>query len=269
MMSLINYLKDIRKKGNRSFTLEQVMQDLNVSKNSALVAIHHLKKQGEIISPARGLYVIVPPEYQLQGSIPPEELIPILMKYLNADYYVSLLTAGLFHGASHQRPHRFQVISTKRTQHPLEFGYIKIEFIYKKSIAGLPINDVVVKTGYLKVATPELTAMDLLLYRSKSGGLNHIATVLAELVEVIDADKLIKLAHVSDQIAWVQRLGYILEKIETMEEKKKKNIIDKLALYLKNKMTKFVPLAPQLSRTHFPRSKKWMIIENTTIESDL
>ena len=167
-MNLINYLKDIRQKGECSFSLKQIMSDLSLSKNAALNAIHRLKIQGELISPAKGLYVIVPPEEQPYGSIPANELVPIFMEYLQADYYTSLLTAAQYYGASHQKPNRFQIISNKRTKHPLEFGHTKIEIIYKKSLADLPIKDVVVKTGYLKMATPELTAMDLFLYPKKN-----------------------------------------------------------------------------------------------------
>ena len=49
-------------------------------------------------------------------------------------------------------------------------------------------------TGYLKVATPELVALDLLNYPNHAGGLNHIATVFSELIETLDPVKLINLA---------------------------------------------------------------------------
>lgn len=268
-MNFSNYLKKIRQKGKRYFTLEQAMSDLKLSKNATLNAIHRLKARGELIRPAQGLYVIVPPEHQLQGSIPAEKLVPILMGYLKADYYVSLLPGALYHGAAHQKPGRFQVISNKRLKHPLTFGQVKIELIYKKSLMGLPIQDITVSTGYLKVATPELVALDLLLYPTKSGGLNHIATVLSELVEAIDADKLIALAEISGEKAWLQRFGFILEKIDTMDEEGTKLIINKLETYLKEKMTVYVPLASEISKVGYPRLNKWMIIKNTEIESDL
>jgi len=83
------------------------------------------------------------------------------MQYLDANYYVALLTAGLFQGATHQKTARFQVISDKRIKHPSVFGDVEINFIYKKSVSGLPTQDFTVSTGYLKVATPELVALDL------------------------------------------------------------------------------------------------------------
>lgn len=268
-MNLLNYIKDIRQRGKRSFTLKQVMSDLNMSKNAALSAIHRLKTHGDLISPSRGLYVIVPTEYQLQGAIPADELVPILMNHLQADYYVSLLSGAQYHGASHQKPIRFQVITNKRIKHPLEFGLVKIELVYKKTLSNLPIQNIVVGVGYLKIATPELVAFDLLTYSNRCGGLNHISTVLSELTESLDADKLISLATVVRKNAWLQRLGFILEQIDPMDREKTNQIIDRLQHYLEGKMLGFVPLAPELSKAGCPRVKKWRIIANTGIESDL
>jgi len=269
IMNLSAYVKEIRQKGQRSFTLVQLIKDQNLSNNAAINAIARLRKQGDLITPAKGLYIIVPPEHQPYGSIPAEELVPILMQYLQADYYVSLLSGAGYHGATHQKPGRFQVITNKRVKHPLEFGRVKLELVYKKSLASLPIQNLTVATGYLKVATPELVALDLLTYPRRSGGLNHIATVLTELVEAIDADKLIKLAEIIGEKAQLQRLGYILEQLDTMEEEKKLLLIDKLIKYLDGKISLYVPLASELPKKSFPRIGKWRIIANTNIESDL
>ncbi len=263
------YLDQLRSLGRRYFSFKDIIKDLKVSENSAKSGIYRLKNEGKIISPAKGLYVIVPPEHQIQGSIPAEELVPILMKYIEADYYISLLSGASFYGAAHQKPARFQIISNKRIKHPLEFGQVKLEIIYKKSLANLPLQDFTVNTGYLKVASPQLVVLDLLSYPAKSGGLNHIATVLSELIEAIDADKLIELAEIIGEKAWLQRLGFILEKIEFMDEEKANQLIERLQKYLTGKMVAFVPLASELSNTGCSRNKKWMIIENTNIESDL
>jgi predicted transcriptional regulator of viral defense system len=150
--------------GKRHFTFQEIIQDLHISENAAKAGLFRLKKAKKIITPIKGLYVMVPPEHQPYGSIPAEELVPLIMQYLCANYYVALLTAGLFHGATHQKPARFQVISDKRIKHPLAFGDVEIDFIYKKSVSELPTQDFTVSTGYLKVATPELIAIDLFKY---------------------------------------------------------------------------------------------------------
>ena len=43
-----------------------------------------------------------------------------------------------------------------------------------------------------------------------------------------------------------------------------------LAKYVqKNKLQSYLPLASEISKVGYPRCKKWRIIENTEIESDL
>jgi predicted transcriptional regulator of viral defense system len=268
-MDLQAYIKEIRRNGRRCFSINDLLEQFQISRNHARVALHRLLRRGDLISPARGLYVIVPPEHQSYGCIPAEELTPLLMAYLNTDYYVALLSAAAFHGAAHQKSAKFQVISSKRRAHPLVFGDVAIALIYKKSLAKLPTQDFTVSTGYLKVATPELTALDLLNYPEHAGGLNHIATVLSELVETLDADKLIELAKKIGAEYQLQRLGYILEKIDVMDEDKREIIVSTLAEFLDSNMKYYIPLASEIEKIGYPRSKKWKIIENTDVESDL
>ncbi len=268
-MNLRSYIKDIRKNGKRCFTILDIVQQFNVSNSHARVALHRLLKTGDLISPARGLYVIVPPEHQPHGSIPSQELVPLVMNYLGVHYYVALLSAGLFYGATHQKPARFQVISDKRIKHPSTFGDVEIDYIYKKSVLELPTQDFTVSTGYLKVATPELVALDLLEYPNHAGGLNHIATVFSELIETLDPIKLINLAKNTRTEYQLQRIGYILEHIDVSDESNAAMIINALALYVKENKPSYLPLASEISKIGYHRCQRWRIIENSEIESDL
>jgi predicted transcriptional regulator of viral defense system len=263
------YIKEIRKKGSRCFTLQQMITTLGTSHASALVGLHRLKQSGDIISPAKGFYIIVPPEYQGQGSIPPEDLVLLLMEYLNQQYYVGLLSAAQHYGATHQRPNSLQVICNKRRQHPSVFGSVHIDYIYKKKLESLPIHQKQITSGYLNIASPELVIYDLLYYSNRAGGLNHIGTVLSEMIESIDGDKLVDLALHLQEMAWLQRLGYLLDQIETEDEDKQFIITQKISDYLEGKIKGYAPLEPGISRKGYPRNKRWKIIENTQIESDL
>jgi predicted transcriptional regulator of viral defense system len=268
MATFQDYIKSVRSAGFSAFTLDKAITDLHISRNAVICGMYKLKKKGEVVSPAKNLYVIVPPEYQSIGSLPAEELIPILMQHWGLPYYVCLLSSALYFGASHQKPQIFQVMVSKQLK-PIVCGKIKIEFIYKKSLENLPTRSIPVKTGYLVVATPELTAMDLLLYSHQAGGLNHIATVLSELIEEIDPKQLITFLGQSEKKSWVQRLGYILEHIESMDEQKQKNIIKLLHKHVADKSFTPIALAPELPTKGKYRDHRWMIIANTDIESDL
>lgn len=267
MSTLESYIKDLRAHGRLYFTTQKALADLGISHAALNSRIYRLKKMGELVSPAKNLFVIVAPEYRSLGCLPAAELIPILMKYWQQEYYAGLLTAALYHGASHQKPQIFQVVVNKQIP-PLSQGKVFIEFITKKSLENVPTQEINVKTGYLKISSPEVTAMDLLLYTHRVGGLNTIGTVLSELIETLDAQKLVTLAKHFKGKAWVQRLGWIFEHIDTMDNERKKSLLDALQDYLLTQRLFYIPIASELETAGCARNKKWMIIENTTIESD-
>ncbi len=268
MANFSDYIKSIRARGRVYFTSHEAITELGISQNALNCGMYKLRKKGEIVSPAKNLNLIVPPEYQSIGSLPPEEVVPILMQQWGLDYYVCLLSAAMYHGASHQKPQEFQVITNKQLQ-PLQLGKVKIKFIYKKSLEGIQTQNIVVKSGHLKIATPETTAIDLLLYPKHSVGINHIATVLAEMVEMLNSKSLIDVIKNVNEMSAVQRLGYILEHFDRMNITRRDHLISVLKKYLENKKLQFVVLATELPTISCPKNNDWKIIENTTIESDL
>lgn len=107
------------------------------------------------------------------------------------------------------------------------------------------------------------------VYSAKSGGLNHIATVLTELVEAMDGDKLIELAQLVKEKSYFQRMGYLLEAIDAGSTARGGDIIEQLKNFINTTSKSDVPLAPELATTGCPRSKAWRIIANTNVENDL
>jgi predicted transcriptional regulator of viral defense system len=265
----VEYIEKLRSTGRRYFTSHEILKDLSLSEGAARSGLYRLKRDGKLISPSSGLYIIVPPEHRSYGSIPADELIPIMMKHIDAKYYVALLSAAEFYGAAHQKPMVFQIVTNRRIKHSLKFGQVHIQLIYKKSLADLPTKDFIVSSGYLKVATPELLAIDLLKFQRHAGGINTIATLLSELIESIDVSKLIQLAENMGERHQLQRLGYIIEKIDVMDDDRKNTIITALSEYIAVHVKSYTPLASAIPRTGCHRCKKWKIIENTDFESDL
>lgn len=267
MITLESYIKDLQAQGKSSFTAQEAAATLGISQGALNARVHRLMKQGELVTPARHLYVPVLPKDRLMGCIPAAELVPLLMKYKQQSYYAGLLSAALYHGASHQKPQRFQVI-VDRQMRSVTLGKIFIEFTYKNSLVDLPLQDIVVKTGYLKISSPELTVMDLFLYSARVGGLNPIATILSELIEILNPEKLMDLIRKTGGKSWIQRLGWILERIETADEERQKLIVKNLQKYIETQRLSYVPLASELPTKGSMRNTKWFIIENTAVESD-
>ena len=91
---------------------------------------------------------------------------------------------------------------------------------------------------------------------------------VVKLIDSIDENKLIELAESMHETCQIQRIGYVMEKIDVIDEDKQRSIVNKLAAYLQNSDRPFVSLVPSIPRTGQPRCNKWKIVENTDFESD-
>jgi predicted transcriptional regulator of viral defense system len=264
-MNFSEYINDLVKHGKCSFTVQQAQSALNKSAEAIYSSAKHLLIKSELASPAKGFYVIVPPEYQVLGCLPAEHFIPYLIEYWQCPYYVGLLTAARYHGATHQAVQVFQIMIEGRSRPPILCGKVKIRFITNRHLAETPVQTISTAKSMLKVSTPEGTAMDLLNYPHQAGGLNHIATILAELRESMKPGGLLALTETQSTLAWKQRLGYLLEIVDAPE------LADVLKKYLAHqKRVDYIPLMPGLEESiESPRNATWKIIENATVESDI
>jgi predicted transcriptional regulator of viral defense system len=199
-------------------------------------ALRRLKQQGRIVSPRRGFYVIVPPEYRATGSLPASWFIDDLMRHLDQPYYVGLLSAAAIHGAAHQQPMVFQVVTDRPTRE-MRAGKVTIRFSMSGKVEQMPTTGIQTETGTMRVATPETTAFDLVRYQAAAGHVGNIVTVLGELVERVDGQALVKLAHLV-KLPDVQRLGYLLDAVGDRE------LAAPLAGWLKTRHPRVVPLLP-------------------------
>ena len=268
-MKFQEYMDALEQSGQRTFVLDDVVKAMKKPRSYVIDQIYHKKKKGVIISPLKGFYVIIPHEYRHLGSLPSQELIVYVMRYLKLPYYTGLLTAANYHGATHHALFVFQVVTAKRMPKAWMLGKESIQFIFKKDISHVKLEKKTINAGTLLISSPEETAKDIMTYYRQSGGLNHQATVLSELTASIDTCQLIGLAKRSKGLFWLQRMGYILEKIDTFYEKDRDRVVEAIAMYLATKKLRYVPLAPEMPTKGKPRHKKWHIIENTTVESDV
>ena len=255
-----NLITQLASKGNYSFTSEEARAALKVSSDACKLALSRLARQGHIASPARGFYVIIPPEYRSLGCLPAEQFIPDLMKYKGQNYYAGLLTAAQYYGAAHQRPQEFQVLLA-RNRRPIRCGKVRARFIARKMIEEIPVRTFNTARGELRVSTPEATALDLAGYPEHVGGLDHVATILSELAEKIDPAALVSTAATAP-ITWTQRLGYILDRVGRTAT------ADHIRTYVRDNARVYTKLAPGHESTGSHRASNWKLIVNTELEAD-
>lgn len=260
-MKAREFINALLSQGRFSFSTPVAMEALRLGKIPTLNALHRLKKNKLVVSPAKGFYLIVPPEYQIYGCLPADMFVADLMRYLNQPYYVGYLSAAQFYGAAHQKPQRFQVVTTKNRP-PIRCGRIYIEFIANKNIASLPIKKFNTAAGTIVVATPEVLAADLVTSPQHAAGISNVATVLLELSENINEKRLHELTKINSALFWIQRLGYLFESLKV------ERLTSSLAKTLARKKLHWVRLVSRSPYKPLIRDAKWKIIVNVEVEPD-
>lgn len=266
------YVEDLAAAGRYHFLAKEAHKALGISAAAVKVTLSRLAKRGVIASPARGYYVVVPPEYRSLGCLPADQFIPALMKTLNLPYYAGLLTAAEYHGAAHQRPQQFQVFLEKRRL-PISCGRVHVAFLIRKRLREVPVQSLNTPRGALLVSTPEATALDLVGYPHQAGGLNHVATVLSELAEKIDSAKLAAAATAAP-VPWAQRVGYLLDLVGAPEK------AAPLKEYVRTRARESAPLLaqPRKPKASSPRRARrdkvirddgWKLYVNADVQPDL
>jgi len=255
------FIEGLQSDGRYSFSFEELARAVDASGIALQSAIRRLKKKGHLVSPHREFFVIVPAEYRGIGAPPPSWFIDELMAFLSRPYYVGLLSAAAVHGAAHQHPQVFQVATSLPTASMIA-GSGRIEFFRKRRIERVATMRVKTDTGYMTVSTPEATVFDLIRHAHASGHLSNVATVLAELGEAIDPEKLVSSAALASRPE-VQRAGYLLQLVGL------ESLAAPLVELVASGRKRCALLRPDVSAEGMPVDKRWNLVINEDVEPDL
>jgi len=141
-------------------------------------------------------------------------------------------------------------------------GEVRVSFVARRNAADVPTVSFKTPRGYLAVSTPEATAFDLVGYPQHSGGVDNVATVLAELAEQLDPAALASLAPLSP-VPWAQRLGFLLERIGAADR------AIQLARHVAGVVNETTALVPSAPVEGAPYDKRWRLLINVQVEPDL
>jgi predicted transcriptional regulator of viral defense system len=255
-----NALPDILlSRGQHAFTLVEAKSMLQRNDDAVRKGLERLTRSGQIFSPGRSYYVVIPPEFRSWGTVPASHFIDGLMNALDRRYYVALLSAAELHGAAHQAPQVFQVMVDRHLK-DRDFGRTRLRFYTSRHVSDATVERRNVPTGQIRLSPRELTAIDLVEHPDASGGLNNIATVLAELAP-LESKTLAGLA-VARARSTVRRLGWLLEFLDADVELK---ALRKLAEPNTGSPTDLRSGAPRRG----PIDVRWNVRINTDVQPDL
>ncbi|MEO8695303.1 MAG: type IV toxin-antitoxin system AbiEi family antitoxin [Acidimicrobiales bacterium] len=214
--------------------------------------------KGLLFSPARGLYVPVPPRYRSWRVVPADHFIDAMMRHLGYGYYVGFLSAAAHWGSAHQAVQEYQVVVDGHVL-DRDIERVRLRFHQTRKLDERDIVRVAGAEAMLAVATPNQCAVDLVELPAWGGGLSNVATVLAELRDLDGAD----LARLADRRARpvAQRLGWLLEHVGADVD------LEPLAALVQAR-SRSVLLDPRRAASG-DRSEPWRVIVNTEVEADV
>jgi predicted transcriptional regulator of viral defense system len=202
-------------RGRYSASLEEIRNLTGLSYAAVTSGLQRLRRQRRVFSPTRGLYVVIPPEYRSWGVVPAEWFIDDLMRHLGHRYYVALLSAATYYGASHQAPQVFQVMADARVL-DRTIGRVRLSFYTSTHMVDTPTELVSVHAGLISVSSREATIADLIRESRASGGISNVATILAEIGE-LDGSALATLVARHGR-ALARRTGWLVERYGTCQD---------------------------------------------------
>jgi len=259
---LNTFVNQRQSQGLYYFIREDARKALRISDTALKQAASRLIKKKRIVRVFSGFYVIIPLEYAATAMLPPEWFVADLMAYIGQPYYVGLLSAAVLHGAAHQQPQQFQIVTDKPLRE-VRLKTLAIRFITKANFPKTATVQKKVQTGFINVSSPEATAFDLLRYAKTIGGLNSVLTVLKELGELLNADILVKAGQADGNLAYAQRLGWLLEQAGFAAA------VAKLAVWVSKQNPCMAKLEPSLPVRGAQKNDCWRLLINTTVEADL
>jgi predicted transcriptional regulator of viral defense system len=255
-----DWIEALAARGRSVFTLPDALVASGNSERTVSRALQRASASRVLYSPARGLWVIVPIEYQSAGAPPWRNFLDPLLKREHRPYYLGLLSAAAQHGASGQSAQEVQVV-VDRPRATVIAGRQRIVFIMRRNAGKAPVREIAAPVGRIPVSTPEMTALDLVAYPGRVGGWSNVVSVLSDLGGQLTMGGMREVLRIGPATTDIQRLGYLLERLALPAPSQP------LAAWLDHRATTFVPLDPRAGRTG-PRDSRWRIIANITIEPD-
>jgi len=257
--SLEKWVDDLQSRGRYSFLRAEAVSGTGLSAEAVKKALQRLARRLRVAKVKDYFFVVVPLEYLRSGAPPASWFIHDLMSAMKLPYYVGLLSAAALHGASHQQPQEFQVI-TDRSVRSLSAGRARVRFFASKYVARAHTSSVKTPTGSMRVSTPETTAVDLIRFAKAAGSLDNVATVIAELSPSLDPKKLLPAVRLVHDVPNAQRLGFILDHVRAHR------LSAPIRGWLQRQAPRPVPLRTGLPTANASEDRRWRVLVNQPLE---
>lgn len=246
--------------GRVAFTQDELIARTGLS---PIAARNQLLRLGDLVRramPRQPFYLIVSPEHRAIGAPPPAWWLDEYFRWLNRPYYVALQSAAAEYGSAAQAIQVTQVISDCPHRDIL-LGRLRVQCFVKGNAHATPVQSPEQAHAPLCISTPEATALDLVAYANRLGGIERAAETLTPLLKVFTRTRLTEALKAGVATAYVQRFGFVLEHLGGAA------FADVVERYLAGVPTNRVLLKPGHTAGSKPTSSsRWNVLANVRLE---
>ena len=282
-LTIRKWIQSLEEKGIYSFSMQELKEVFaHLKEKTILNTLGGLKKQGKLLPLWNGIYSIVrfvdignaTDNKAIREEGKPYFYIETLMQHLKREYYVALLSAVEVY-LSPKEALQANEITVITSLPPLRDSFreqSKIRYLVKKDIKDLREIGVKRKTlpfsigeRTLRVASLELTAVDLLLYEKEIGGIQKAVEVIQRIKKHLSWQELPTEVILSTPVSIFQRLGYVLSfiKEEELAERLKERVLSTGKKFRRTLLKTDVP-----EKGGEPFCPIWKIVVNISLQND-
>ena len=282
-LTIRKWIQLLEEKGIYSFSMQELKEVFaHLKEKTILNTLGTLKKQGKLLPLWNGIYSIVrfvdignaTDNKAIREEGKPYFYIETLMQHLKREYYVALLSAVEVYLSPKEalQANEITVITSLPPLRDSFRGQGKIRYFVKKDIKNLREIGVKRKTlpfsikeRTLRVASLELTAVDLLLYEKEIGGIQKAVEVIQRIKNHLSWQELPTEVILSTPVSIFQRLGYVLSfiKEEELAERLKERVLSTGKKFRRTLLKTDVP-----EKGGEPFCPIWKIVVNISLQND-
>lgn len=201
-------------RGDQFITTERIADLLGVRPERVSRSLTVPRRDKRMLCVTKGGWVPVV-QGHLSGTHPPFGYIDEMMGYLGHPYCLGYRSAADMYGASHFGCHVVQVMTPARLRSRL-LGTWPLVFVTRPDLDRVPILTRPTGDSRAKVASPEVTVLDLVARPDLAGGPSDAMTLIGELLRLAPLDgALLAEAASLYSAAVVRRTGFLVDFLQS------------------------------------------------------
>jgi hypothetical protein len=251
------FLDDLQARGSLVVSVDEAANNNTLSRIAAQRQLERLAPRTTRLPGRPAAFLIVAPEHRLRGAPPVATWLDEYFRMRGQRYYVGLLSAAALYGSSAQAVQVTQVLLS-RPRRPIAVGKVHLNFYVKSRLESTPVTEIPGLPAPLAVSSPEATALDLIAFSHRIGGLERVLEVIRGLEGAMTGTGMRSALRAGVPVTVLQRIGWVFEKLG----------FDSLAAIVQRALPQRFP--PALLQAHGqrvagPAREPWGIVDNIAL----